>query len=38
MENVKKLKKVLSKATDPSLIKHLKDKIKKLENNKTVLK
>jgi len=38
MNQVNKLKKVLEKATDPKLVKQLKEKIYKIENNKTVLK
>ena len=37
-EKVDTFKKVLSKAKDPALRKHLKEKIDKIENNKTVLK
>lgn len=38
MEQIKKLKKALKKATDPKLIKHLERKIDVLENKKEVIK
>ncbi len=37
-EKLKGLKKVLKKATDPRLVKHLTEKIDVIENKKTVLK
>lgn len=38
MDNIKKMKAVLKNATDPRLIKHLKEKITILENKQIVLK
>jgi len=36
--DIKKLKQIKDKAKDPKLVKHLEEKIKTLEGNKTVLK
>lgn len=38
MKNIDKLKKVMKNAKDEKLRKHLKEKIKKIEDNKHVLK
>lgn len=38
ISKVDRFKKVLGKATDPKLKKHLEEKIRLLEGNKTVLK
>lgn len=38
MTEIEKYKKILEKATDTSLIKHLEEKIKTLEQDKTILK